>query len=634
MFSPSSFDLKYLPTFFLTVAVMSIVFLSGCELGENYLSEDRATNMDVQDFRDAMSPRQAEFENFASTEDIPQLESYVSPVSESLRPIPLVSVSVNQTIPLRDVLFELATQAGYDLELDPRISGSIIFTAKNRPFDIVIERISQIAGLRYEFEDDRLRVELDTPYTKTYKVDYLSLVRNSSSTISNSLSVVSGEEAEAGSSFSIESEAEADFWGELETNLEQILNSNAGLGYLRTQNDPTITVAEANPQAPVVAVDGIDEVELGEDAGPVPTPGQDQAQPPVVQAPNTVLQVQTLPQTTETNSGTENPNEVSFTPAFSINRQAGLISVYANKRIHEQVNEYLMEVRKNATAQVLIEAKVLEVNLSDEFSAGINWNLLDSFFDSDLSIGFAGGTTGGLGLTPTATNALTLTYSGDNITSIVDAIARFGTVHALASPRLTVLNNQPAVLNVAQNIVYFTLDIERTDGTDDNPPTTTIDSEVNSVPEGVLINVIPSVNPDTQTITLQIRPTVTRVVDRAFDPATSVTLADSGLPTTLDEGIPELNVQEIDSILNMKSGQIAILGGLLQDRSDNTSESVPVLGEVPIVGNLFKARTSSISKTELVIFIKATIIDAPGSIHNTDKELYRTFAQDRRPLRF
>ena len=113
-----------------------------------------------------------------------------------------------------------------------------------------------------------------------------------------------------------------------------------------------------------------------------------------------------------------------------------------------------------------------------------------------------------------------------------------------------------------------------------------------------------------------------------------MTLADSGLPTTLDEGIPELNVQEIDSILNMKSGQIAILGGLLQDRSDNTSESVPVLGEVPIVGNLFKARTSSISKTELVIFIKATIIDAPGSIHNTDKELYRTFAQDRRPLRF
>ena len=204
----------------------------------------------------------------------------------------------------------------------------------------------------------------------------------------------------------------------------------------------------------------------------------------------------------------------------------------------------------------------------------------------------------------------------------------------MASPRLTVLNNQPAVLNVAQNIVYFTLDIERTDGTDDNPPTTTIDSEVNSVPEGVLINVIPSVNPDTQTITLQIRPTVTRVVDRALDPATSVPLADSGHPTTLDEGRPELNVQEIDSILNMKSGQIAILGGLLQDRSDNTSESVPVLGEVPIVGNLFKARTSAISKTELVIFIKATIIDAPGSIHNTDKELYRTFAQDRRPLRF
>ncbi len=128
----STFAMLSLKALKKTVRILSLTLclvitsyaLSGCELTENHLQIDRDSNLNRQDYRDGLAPRQAELEEFVQFDkSIPPLESYVSPVSENLKPVPLVSVSVNQTIPLRDVLFELADQAGYDIELDPRISG-------------------------------------------------------------------------------------------------------------------------------------------------------------------------------------------------------------------------------------------------------------------------------------------------------------------------------------------------------------------------------------------------------------------------------------------------------------------------------------------------------------------------------
>lgn len=649
--------------------------IAGCELTENHMNIDRDNNLSRQDYRDGLAPREAELEEFAAfDESIPPLQSYVSPVSENLKPVPLVSVSVNQTIPLRDVLFELADQAGYDLELDPRISGSIIFSAKNRPFDLVIDRISKIAGLRYSFDDDIMRVELDTPYTKNYKIDYLTAVRTSSSTVSNNISVVSGEGADTGSGFSIASESEADFWGELEANMEQILTSNASRGTLRTAQDPQIQIVPRNTGERVnfssdrgdptvageeitgdieaVALDTDDDgdtdavvqneagaasapspstggASLDENGVPLPTPGQDITAPPVIQPTNTVLQVSS----SAAESG-EDSNSVSYTPSFSINRQAGIVSVYGNERIHKEVTLYLAELRKSLASQVVIEAKVLEVGLTDEFATGINWSKVGDFISPELQLGFFD-TDGNIRppLSPTGGSSFILGYNGDDISAVVDALSRFGTVKALASPRLTVLNNQPATLSVAENRVYFRLDVDLEEGTEDDPgDRITVDSEINSVPEGVLVNVLPTINPDTGSIMMQVRPTVTRVINQIADPAVAFIAAQQDI--AISSQIPELNVQEIDSVLSMQSGEVAVLGGLIQDRVDSQQESVPVLGELPLVGAAFRNQGDSVQKTELVIFIKATIVDAPDSVHQTDKELYRTFSQDRRPLKF
>ena len=120
--------------------------------------------------------------------------------------------------------------------LDPRISGSIIFTAKDKPFDDVVKRIAEISGLRYKFDDDVLRVELDTPFSKTYKIDYLNYVRKSTSSVDNNISVATDQGAKTGSSFEAASQSENDFWTELSTNLTQILGVDQSEGNMKTSS--------------------------------------------------------------------------------------------------------------------------------------------------------------------------------------------------------------------------------------------------------------------------------------------------------------------------------------------------------------------------------------------------------------
>ena len=599
----------------LTGLVAAALMLSACDLAKNNLKMDRSGNMEVQDYRDAMAPRLPEATEDAANSDsdsgIPSLQSYVAQPSDTVKPMPLVSVSVNQTVPLRDILFELAQQAGYDIELDPRITGSIIFTARNKPFDLVIKRISEIAGLRYNFEEDIVRVELDTPYSKTYKVDYLSYVRKNTGSINNQVSVVSGEGgADAGSNYKMSGESSSDLWTELQANLSQLLGSVSSSGNLKTGVDPMITAAEPNPGA--VPVEPI--IVKDED-------GKEQVQ---VQPPAAVLQVSPLPTTVD--GGAEAPAPAPG--SFSINKQAGMVTVYATERQHELVREYLKEMKRSVTAQVLIEAKVLEVSLSDEFASGVDWGQMAQLMGDNLDINLGGFGLPELSPVPTVGSNLTITYASDDINAILRAMSRFGTVKALSSPRVKVLNNQSAVLNMANNAVYFKIDIDVT--TDSGVTQVTLDSEAKTVPEGVLINVQPSIDLDNQKISMVVRPTVTRITGRVEDPAVNFVTQVNNIQGVTSE-VPEVNVQEIDSVVSMNSGQAVLMGGLMQDRTDSEQTGVPVLSEVPVLGGLFRNQGDKVSKTELVIFLKATIVSDETGVDDTDRDMYKKFSGDRRP---
>jgi MSHA biogenesis protein MshL len=626
----------------LSLALM-ILPLSGCELFKNQLKPDRSNNMEMQDYRDGLAPRLPEVDDSVSAADkasIPGLQPYVAQSSEAMKPMPLVSLSVNQSVPLRDVLFELAEQADYDLELDPRITGSIIFTARERPFDQVVERIADMAGLRYRFHDDVLRVELDMPYNVTYKIDYLSYIRTNAGNVRNDIGVVSGDGADTGSSFQATSESEANFWGELESNLTQILGGGT-TGALKTRRDPRITATEQNP-------------EMGTAAPTTTTTTTAEGETQVAitpQAPEAVLRVESLPTEGEEQSGSggNNADNDGIPDAtFSLNKQAGLINVFASEKDHKQVSKYLELLKRSSTAQVLIEAKILEVVLNDESATGIDWRAIDLLSGevalNFLSEGFgvlddiADGDGAGVapvipGTTLVDQSSFVVGYAGNDVQAVIQAISGFGSVHALASPRLTVLNNQSAVLNVATNQVFFEIELDVTSATADQPRSVDIDSDIRNVPEGVLVNVQPSINLDNGTIALAVRPTITRIVNEVPDPAIQFVTASEGIEG-VESLVPELNVQEIDSVIQVRSGQPVIMGGLLQDRAATGEEGVPVLSEMPVAGALFRHHNDLIQKTELVIFLKATILDTPGdSIHNTDKDLYRNFSGDRRPMK-
>lgn len=600
----------------------STIALSACDLTRNHLKMDRSGHMEMQDYRDALAPRIAEEDAKADMlgedDGVPELQPYIASPSKDLKPMPLVSISVNQTVPLRDALFELATQADYDIELDPRIKGSIIFTARDKPFDVVIERIASISGLRYKFDDDKVKVELDTPYHKTYKIDYLNYIRQNTSSIKNDVSVVSGEGANTGSKFEAAGKSEADFWGELQTTMTQILGVPQAKSSLMTANDPTITAAPVNP-APVA---------------PVVTQGPNGEQI-TVQPPAATLQVTSLPTDTQTATATPattTPGQSPDGSSFSVNKQAGILSINATERQHKQIDEYLKELRRSVTSQVLIEAKIMEVSLNDEFSAGINWSVLENMI-GEFNLGFAAAAGGGR---PLLASELTqganfsIGYAGNDVSAIVDAISKFGTVKALASPRLTVLNNQSAVLNVANNAVYFEIDIDVT--TQDNVTQTDVSSEIHNVPEGVLINVQPSINLDDRSVSMSVRPTITRIVESVPDPAVAFVAA--GLADPIESLIPVVNIQEMDSVVKMNSGEALLMGGLMQDRTDSTQSGVPVLSEIPLFGAVFRGQTDVVRKTELVIFLRATIVDATNnSISDADKDIYKRFSGDRRPLK-
>ncbi len=610
---------------FVVLLFLCSLIISSCELAQNYTKHDREKSLEQQDYRDALAPREIEVDHSAnaSSADIPALKPYVAEPDSNYQAMPLVSISVNQTVPLRDVIYEIAEQADYDVELDPRIRGSIIFSARNRPLDVVIERISNIAGLRYNFDDSILRVELDTPYHETYKINYLALTRTNASSISTDISVVSGDGADTGSSFSASNESVIDFWLELEQNLTQIVESNRDSNRLATERDPRVTVADANP-APV------DPLIMDEDGNISETGPTVQ-----VQAPQANLNVGLVEEEEEDNFGGE--DEDPFAARFSLNRQAGLISVFAPERVHKKVRSYLSDLKKSVTAQVLIEAKVLEVALNDEFATGIDWSVigllggeLTGFGFSSQSFDASGAATGlvrGI-LNPVSdpVSNFGINYDGNDLSAAVDMLSRFGTVKALASPRLTVLNNQSAALSVAENVVFFEVDVDTT--TTDGVTTTTFDTDAQTVPEGVLINVQPAIDEDNQTISMAIRPTITTITSFVNDPNPDLAIAGVESP------VPNVNVQEFDSILQMNNGQAVVMGGLIQDRISSTRNAVPVLGETPIIGGLFRNQQDQIQKTELVVFLKATIVEGGNTVHNTDKDLYRTFSSDRRPLRF
>lgn len=320
--------------------------------------------------------------------------------------------------------------------------------------------------------------------------------------------------------------------------------------------------------------------------------------------------------------------------SFSLHKQAGLVSVFATDAQHQQVAEYINLLRKSTSSQVLIEAKIIEVLLKDEFKSGINWQALKGDFVAQGALGKIGGA-GAFDATLTPQrDVFTVGGSGKEMTGLLSLLSKFGTVRTLSSPRLTVINNQSAMLKVATNRVFFRIDYNRDWGYDSRFQHEHVSSEVQTVPIGLVMVVHPSIDFQTGKVIMTLRPTISRVVDEKEDPAVAI-VSKHGQKSL----VPEVQVRELDSVITMPSGATIVMGGLMEERADNMQSSIPGVSDVPLIGTLFKGKTEDNSVAELVIFLRATIVDNPAdlpvreeSITPADKNLYQTFTHDPRPI--
>ena len=309
-----------------------------------------------------------------------------------------------------------------------------------------------------------------------------------------------------------------------------------------------------------------------------------------------------------------------------VNTQTGIVLVRAMPDELRAVEEYLGATHANVNRQVVLEAKIIEVELNDRFQAGINWAKIHS----NYTFGQVGGGTGSLSTTGATDISGTIgqlrpgtgsfsansgTDSGafggvftiaaalSDFTAFVELLRAQGEVQVLSSPRVSTVNNQKAVIKIGSDGYYAT------GGTAGTAATVNTGATAGSVTlasffSGIALDVTPQID-ESNNILLHIHPAVSAVTEQ--------TKTFSGLGAggaTLSLPLALSAIQESDNIVRAGNGQIIVIGGLMKEGSTEENSSVPLLGDIPLLGNLFKHKKVTRIKKELVILLKATVINA------------------------
>ncbi len=528
--------------------------------------------------------------------DIPQANRRVIPLPPPKPSSKVETYSLIVTnVPAPEILFALARDAKINLDINPGIQGNVTLNAIKQTLPQILNRISKQVDMRYELDNGNLIVMPDSPYLKIYKIDYVNMNRDSDGGISNATQVgsgISGMTGTAGSSgntsnLSIKSSAKNHFWERLESNIKDILRETDKL----LPSGSSETVVQQSSTTSTTGT-GISPAANGKKSAPL--------KGGIENSPNAAALA---------GEGTTVTRLNTFREAASVitNPESGIITVRASGRQHEKIQDFISHVMTNSRRQVLIEATIVEVRLSEQYQQGINWSNLSQ----PGSSGFQLGQTGSGTLSAASTGSLfTLNYANSTsdlgvISASIKMMESFGQVKVLSSPKLSVLNNQTAMLRVVDNYVYFTINATTVSSTGGAPAITTYSTTSNSVPVGFTMSVTPQIN-DNDSVLLNMRPSITRLFGFVNDP--NPDLAKAGVVSQ----IPQTQTREMESVLKVENNQIAVMGGLMQDEINHQTDEIPLLGRIPYLGNLFKYRNEKNVKSELIIFLRPVIIKEAG----------------------
>jgi len=505
------------------------------------------------------------------------------------------SVVVNN-VSVRELLFALARDAKVNVDIHPGITGTVTLNAIDQTLPQLLSRISKQVDMRYELDGPNLVVMSDSPFLRIYKIDYVNIARDTTGQVSVSSEIVGQTGAGSGGSsgggggggggagqntsrVSISNTSQNKFWETLEKNVREIL-----------QETDKVLPGATGATAPVVTPAA---------AGQPPGGAGGGAGVPVAAGPN-----------------------ATFREASSViaNREVGLLTIRASARQHEKIQEFLDLVLLSARRQVLIEATIVEVRLNNSYQQGIDWGIFTGGWQL-----FGGGlyrnavqalvpppvpVAGALTAAPTASSFVGQ-YNSNTLRVSLQLLETFGNVRVLSSPRISAINNQTAVLKVVENVVYFTVASQTSQA--QTTALTTVTTTAQTVPVGIVLNVTPQVS-ENDTVLLNVKPSISRIAARVRDPNPLLTVANE---------IPQIAIREMESVIKLSSGQIAVMGGLISDELQDNSDTIPGVNRLPFLGDLFSNKNIQNTKSELVIFMRPLVIRDPSV--DGDYRGYRVF---------
>jgi MSHA biogenesis protein MshL len=282
-----------------------------------------------------------------------------------------------------------------------------------------------------------------------------------------------------------------------------------------------------------------------------------------------------------------------------VNPLAGLVVVKALPRELHRVRDFLERSELSVKRQVILETKILEVRLNDQFEAGINWSAINGQILLGKNVSEFASPNEIITASESVGEVFASLIKVDDISTLLDLLETQGAVQVLSSPRVSTVNNQKAVIRVG-NDEFFVTGLSSDTVSNASSTTSTPDLELSSFFSGIALDVTPQIADDGDVI-LHIHPMVTQVEDQIKE----LTLGDSkfSIPLAVRE------IRESDSIVRAKHGQVVVLGGLMQETSTESQGKRPWIGDVPVVNSLFKTKNHRKFKTELVILMRPIVVD-------------------------
>jgi MSHA biogenesis protein MshL len=466
--------------------------------------------------------------------------------------------------PARQVFMAIVTGTRYNMLVNPEVAGTITLSLKDVTVREALDAIRELYGYEYTMRGNRIAIQSNALQTRVFQINYLSSRRVGAS--------------------------------ELRVTSSSIAGSGAGATAPAVGN-PATAPASGTTGQPAVATALTSRVHTTTDSdfwGDLTT------------ALNAII-------------GDADGRKVVVNP------QSGIIVISAMAREIRQVEAYLKATQTVVDRQVMLEAKILDVTLSEQFQAGINWAAFRTGSNSRAALGVAApgstlapsaagaaqalttdaatvtaGRLGSVAATSLGKGFVGLALQTSNFAALLNFLEGQGTVTVLSSPRIATINNQKAVLKVGTDELFVT-----------NITTTTTSTTTGSVStpsltlqpyfSGISLDVTPQVDEDNN-IVLHIHPAVSVVEEKVKQIDLGQSLGQFKLP------LASSSVNETDSIVRVRDGNIVAIGGLMTQSQTQDRNQMPGLGNIPGVGLLFGQRASTGSKRELVILLKPTVI--------------------------